>query len=677
MLRLRWDGLRVVLEGSGARGRGRGAYLCAKMTCWEAARRRRALGRALRVSRESIDHLALAEEVEGMISGSPRRPQVSAITPQHEEDTFIAKVKQAALPANLTVKSLAEALGVSPAEVAKVLMQNRILATINQSIDAGTARLVAEQLEIEIADAEPDAAAPVERMLDRDQFQVDAKAGNLQARPPVVTVLGHVDHGKTSLLDAIRETSVASGEAGGITQRIGASVVEREGRKITFIDTPGHEAFTAMRARGANITDLAVLVVAADDGVMPQTVEAIKHVQNAGVPLLVAINKIDRDDANPDRVKQQLADHGVVVEDFGGDVVSVPVSAKTGEGIGHLLEMILLVSDLGEPRANPDRPGEAVVIDSQLQRGQGPVASVLVQEGTLRVQDHFVVGALAGRIRALFDDRGHRTAEVTPGLPALVTGLPEVATSGDRLLVMASEREARAIAEERQLAVRSGRTDANRVSLAELSKQSGEGVRDLDLVVKAESQGSLEALRSALLKFSDPLVRLRLVSDGVGPISEADVDLATAANAILIGFNVRPDPGAKALADRQGIDVRTYDVVYQITEDIEKAIRGLHEPTFEEVFEGRAEVKARIRVPRVGIIAGSQVTEGKITRGSLAVVQRDGQEIHRTLVVSLRRFKDDVREVAQGYECGIDLGDYQDFAEGDVLECYVVQQRNR
>ncbi|MFZ0994682.1 MAG: translation initiation factor IF-2 [Candidatus Dormiibacterota bacterium] len=589
----------------------------------------------------------------------------------------MAKVKQAALPANLTVKSLAEALGVSPAEVAKVLMQNRILATINQSIDAGTARLVAEQLEIEIADSEPDVAAPVERMLDRDQFQVDAKAGNLQTRPPVVTVLGHVDHGKTSLLDAIRETSVASGEAGGITQRIGASVVERDGRKITFIDTPGHEAFTAMRARGANITDLAVLVVAADDGVMPQTVEAIKHVQNAGVPLLVAINKIDRDDANPDRVKQQLADHGVVVEDFGGDVVSVPVSAKTGEGIGHLLEMILLVSDLGEPRANPDRPGEAVVIDSQLQRGQGPVASVLVQEGTLRVQDHFVVGALAGRIRALFDDRGHRTAEVTPGLPALVTGLPEVATSGDRLLVMASEREARAIAEERQLAARSGRTDANRVSLAELSKQAGEGVRDLDLVVKAESQGSLEALRSALLKFSDPLVRLRLVSDGVGPISEADVDLATAANAILIGFNVRPDPGAKALADRQAIDVRTYDVVYQITEDIEKAIRGLHEPTFEEVFEGRAEVKARIRVPRVGIIAGSQVTEGRITRGSLAVVQRDGQEIHRTLVVSLRRFKDDVREVTQGYECGIDLGDYQDFAEGDILECYVVQQRNR
>jgi translation initiation factor IF-2 len=367
----------------------------------------------------------------------------------------------------------------------------------------------------------------------------------------------------------------------------------------------------------------------------------------------------------------------VVVEDFGGDVVCVPVSAKTGAGIDHLLEMILLVSDLGEPRANPDRPGEAAVIDSHLQKGQGPVASVLVQEGTLRVQDYFVVGAVAGRIRALFDDRGQRTQEVTPGLPALVTGLPEVATAGDRLLVVETERGARALAEERRLALRSGKADANRVSLAELSKQSGEGVRDLDLVVKAESQGSLEALRAALLKFADPLVRLRLVADGVGPISEADVDLAAAANAIVIGFNVRPDPGAKALADSHGIDVRTYDVVYQITEDIDKAIRGLHEPTFEEVFEGRAEVKARIRVPRVGVIAGSQVTEGKITRGSLAVVLRDGKEIHRTQVASLRRFKDDVREVAQGYECGIDLGDYQDFAEGDVLECYVVQQRNR
>ena len=597
--------------------------------------------------------------------------------PQPEEDTFIAKATQAALPANLTVKSLSDALGVSPAEVSKVLMQHRILATINQSIDVGTARLVAEQLEIKLTDAEPEALAPVERMLDREQFHADAKSGQLEPRPPVVTVLGHVDHGKTSLLDAIRQTSVAAGEAGGITQRIGASVVEREGRRITFIDTPGHEAFTAMRARGANITDLAVLVVAADDGVMPQTDEAIKHVRNAGVPVLVALNKIDREDANPDRVKQQLAERGVVGEEFGGDVVCVLVSAKTGEGLDHLLEMILLVSDLGEPRANPNRPAEAAVIDSQLQRGQGPVASVLVQEGTLRVQDEFVVGALAGRVRALFDDRGRRTQAVTPGLPALVVGLPEVATAGDRLAVMGSEREARTVAEERRQVLRSGRGDINRVSLAELSRQSTEGLRDLDLVVKADTQGSLEALRSALLRFSDPLVRLRLVADGVGPISEADVDLAAAANAIVVGFNVRPDAGAKALAESHGIDVRTYDVVYQITEDIGRAIRGLHEPTFEEVFEGRATVKLRIRVPRVGFIAGCQVGEGKVSRGDLAVVIRGGKEVHRTQVASLRRFKDDVREVAQGYECGIELGDYQEFEEGDTLDCYVVQQRNR
>ncbi|MGH7640459.1 MAG: translation initiation factor IF-2 [Candidatus Dormibacteria bacterium] len=592
---------------------------------------------------------------------------------------IIAEVaKQAVLPASLTVKSLAEALGVSAAEVSKVLLQHRILATINQNIDVGTARMVAQQLEVQLSDGGLADTKPVERMGERAQYQEDAKAGHLRPRPPVVTVLGHVDHGKTSLLDAIRQTAVAQGEAGGITQRIGASVATSQGRQITFIDTPGHEAFTAMRARGANITDLAVLVVAADDGVMPQTEEAIKHVRNARVPLLVALNKIDRDDANQDRVKQQLAEREVVVEDFGGDVVCVPVSAKTGEGIDQLLELILLVSDLNQPLANPDRPGEAVVIDSNLQKGQGPVASVLVQEGTLRVQDYFVAGAVAGRVRVLSDDRGRRTEGVTPGLPALVSGLAEVATAGDRLLVMGSERAARALAEQRRLALRSGRGESNRVSLAGLSNRpQGEGMRDLDLLLKAESQGSLEALRSALLRFSDPGVRLRLVADGVGPISEADVDLAAAANAIVIGFNVRPDPGAKARADGLDVDVRTYDVVYQITEDIEKAIRGLHEPTFEEVFEGRAEIKARIRVPRTGFIAGSQVTEGKVSRGSLAVVMRDGREIHRAQIASLRRFKDDVREVAQGYECGIDLGDYQDFLEGDGLDCYVVQQRNR
>ncbi len=575
------------------------------------------------------------------------------------------------------MKSFADALGVSPAEVSKILLQHRILATINQSLDLGTARLVAQQLEVDILAPEEAAQPLVERFSDRDQFRADSAAGQLQPRPPVVTVLGHVDHGKTSLLDSIRHTSVASGEAGGITQSIGASVVTRDGRRITFIDTPGHEAFTAMRARGANITDLAVLVVAANDGVMPQTVEAIQHVQNARVPILVAINKVDVEDANPDRVKQQLAERGVVVEDFGGDVVAVPVSAKTGEGIDHLLEMILLVTDLHEPRANPNRPAEATIIDSRVDRGRGPVAAVLVQEGTLRLQDHFVVGPVAGRVRALVDDRGARVDSCGPGLPVQVVGLPEVVTAGDRLEVVASEKEARTRAQAVQLAQRAGRGEVPKVSLAELSRQSDQGVRDLDLVVKADTQGALEALRGALLRFADPLVRLRLVYEGVGPITVADVDLAAAANAIVIGFNIRPDANARAAADNQGIDVRTYDVVYQITEDIEKAIRGLHEPTFEEVFEGRAEVKARIRVPRSGIIAGCQVSDGKITRGSAIVVLRDGREVQRAKVESLRRFKDDVREVAQGYECGIDLGSYQDFLEGDILESYVVQQRNR
>ncbi|MHB1522651.1 MAG: translation initiation factor IF-2 [Candidatus Dormibacteria bacterium] len=575
------------------------------------------------------------------------------------------------LPDNLTVKSLAEALGVSSAEVSKALLQRGILATINQSIDLGTARLVAEALEIELAEATTQGAPATGRVM-----REEGRKG-LVPRPPVVTVLGHVDHGKTSLLDAIRESDVAAREAGGITQRIGASVVRREGRLITFIDTPGHAAFTAMRARGANITDLAVLVVAANDGVMPQTEEAIQHVRNSGVPILVAINKIDLEDAHPDRVKQQLAEHGVVVEDFGGDVVSVPVSAKTGEGLDHLLEMILLVTDLNPPMADPNAPAEAVVIDSQMDRGRGPVASVLVQEGTLRRQDHFVVGALAGRVRDLIDDFGKRVDSCSPGLPAQVAGLPEVAVAGDRLLVVASEKEGKARAEAARAAVHQGRVDARRVSLAELSRQGEEQLRDLDLVVKADTHGALEALRSTLVKFSDPTVRLRLVYEGVGPISEADVDLAAAANAIVVGFNVRPDVGARAAAERQGIDVRTYDVVYQITDDIERAIQGMHEPTFEEVFEGRAEVKMRIRVPRSGMIAGSQVTEGKLTRGSTVVVKRDGKEVQRARIESLRRFKDDVREVAAGYECGIDLGAYQDFAEGDVLESYVVQQRNR
>ena len=582
-------------------------------------------------------------------------------------------MKQVALPPRLTVKELAQALGVPPAEVSKALLQHRILATINQSVDFETAGLAAQQLGMEVLRAE---AETVTGVAGEAPDLTREEEGELRTRPPVVTVLGHVDHGKTSLLDAIRHTQVAAGEAGGITQRIGAYTVDVGGRPVTFIDTPGHAAFTAMRARGANATDLAVLVVAADDGIMPQTDEAIQHAKQAGVTILVAINKIDRDDANPDRVKQQLTERGIVVEEYGGEVVAVPVSARSGEGIDHLLEMILLVTDLREPRANPDRLAEGTVIDAHLERGRGPVATVLVQNGTLRVRDFFVVGPVAGRVQSLTDDRGRRVQSAGPGIPVVVAGMPEVVRAGDRFLAAESERQSKSIADRNRGAADQRSQDARRVSLADIGRQAGSGVQDLALVLKADSQGELEALRGVLLRFEDSLVRLRLVFEGVGPITETDVDLAAAANAIVIGYNVRPEPNARAAADRGGVDVRTYDVVYQITEDIERAVRGMHAPTFEEVFVGRAEVRMRIKVPKIGFIAGSHVTEGKVVRDAVLSIRRDGRELQRSKVASLRRFKDDVREVAQGYDCGIEIADFQDFQEGDLLEAFVVEQRN-
>ncbi len=582
-------------------------------------------------------------------------------------------MKQVALPPRLTVKELGQAFGVPPAEISKALLQHRILASINQNLEFATARLLAEQFAVEVV---PAGAAAVTGVSAPAPARVARAAGQGVPRPPVVTVLGHVDHGKTSLLDAIRHTQVAASEAGGITQRIGASVVTWEGRAITFIDTPGHEAFTAMRARGANVTDVAVLVVAADDGIMPQTDEAIQHARAAGVPLIVAINKVDLPDANPDRVKQQLTERQLVVEEYGGEVVAVPVSARSGEGIPHLLEMILLVADLQEPTADPSLPATGTVIDAHLDRGQGPLATVLVQDGTLHLQDHVVVGTIAGRVRSMSDDRGRRIHQAGPSQPALVAGLPSVPRAGDRFEVLASERAARTLAEARLAAAGGGTPAVRRVSLADLSRQGQAAVRDLGLVVKADSHGALEALRGVLQRFSDPLVRLTMVLEGVGPITEDDVNLAAAAGAIVVGYNVRPDANARQVADRQHVDVRTYDVVYHLTEDIERAIRGLHEPTFEEVFSGRAEVRQRIRVPKTGFIAGSHVLEGRVVRDGVVSVRRDNREVHRGRISSLRRFKEDVREVSEGYDCGIDLGDYQDFQVGDVLEVSVVQQRN-
>jgi translation initiation factor IF-2 len=594
-------------------------------------------------------------------------------------------VKKLTLPATLTVKELADRLGVSGAQVVKYLMTNGVMATLTQSIDFDTAALAADHFGFEAAsedgaaapDAQDGAAAPGRArhaLLDVSQ----EPPGSLQVRPPVVTVLGHVDHGKTSLLDAIRSTKVAAGEAGGITQRIGAYQVEKNGRRITFIDTPGHEAFTAMRARGADVTDVAILVVAANDGVMPQTEEAIQHARNAGVPILVALNKIDMDGANPDRVLQQLADRGLVSDQYGGDTTVVRTSAKTGEGIDTLLDMVLLLSDIEEPRANPNRAAVGTVIDSYLEKGRGPIATALVQNGTLKIGDIVVAGAAYGRVRALVDDTGKRVKDAPPSFPAVVTGLNDVPPAGTLFQVTATERAARALAEQRTQDDRRRQVQpVRRITLADLASQVAEGkVKSLNLMLKADLQGTLEALRQQVEKIEDEAVRVKVVADGVGPVTESDVNLAAVTDAIVIGFNVRPDPATKQAAEQQGVDVRYYDVIYQVTDDLEKAIKGLYEPTFVEVFQGRVEVRRVFTVDGKPAIAGSYVTEGRISRNAIVRVLRDGSEIARSRIAQLRRMKDDVREVAQGYECGITLEDFAEFEEGDTLEAYVLEQQN-
>jgi translation initiation factor IF-2 len=597
-------------------------------------------------------------------------------------------VKKLTLPATLTVKELSDRLGVSGAQVVKYLMTNGVMATLTQSIDFDTAALAADHFGFEAVSedsvaadgaAPAGAAAPTGRARHPLLDLSTEPAGSLVTRPPVVTVLGHVDHGKTSLLDAIRSTKVAAGEAGGITQRIGAYQIEKGGRKITFIDTPGHEAFTAMRARGADVTDVAILVVAANDGVMPQTEEAIQHARNAGVPILVALNKVDLEGANPDRVLQQLADRGLVSDEYGGDTTVVRTSAKSGQGIDTLLDMVLLISDLQEPQANPKRAAVGTVIDSNLEKGRGPIATVLVQNGTLHVGDVIVAGSAYGRVRALIDDTGKRVKDAPPSFPAVVTGLNDVPPAGTLFQVMETERAARALAETRAQEVRAQQAQpVRRITLADLASQVAEGkVKALNLLLKADLQGTLEALRQQVEKIEDPSVRVKVVADGVGPVTESDVNLAAVTDAIVIGFNVRPDgPQTKQVAEQQGVDVRFYDVIYQVTDDLEKAIKGLYEPTFVEVFQGRVEVRRVFTVDGKPAIAGSYVTEGRVTRNATIRVLRDGQEIARSRIAQLRRMKDDVREVAQGYECGITLEDFADFREGDLLEAYVLEQQN-
>ncbi|MCL4079600.1 translation initiation factor IF-2 [Coriobacteriia bacterium Es71-Z0120] len=586
-------------------------------------------------------------------------------TPSAAQPTQPAKpavaVNEIAIPEGATVGEFAEAVGLSTTEIIKRLMMLGELLTVNQPIGRTTMEILAEDLGISIKVLSPEEEAGI---------VYEDRPEDLKPRPPVVTVMGHVDHGKTSLLDAIRETGVAATEAGGITQHIGASVVHHNGKQITFIDTPGHEAFTAMRARGAKVTDVAVLVVAADDGVMPQTVEAINHAKAAGVPIIVAVNKIDKDGANPDRVRQELTEHGIIPEEWGGSNIFVDVSAKKRINIDELLEMILLQAEVLELKANPDAPAHGVVIEAKLDRGRGPVATVLVQRGTLRVGDAVVAGTSHGRVRALVDPKGNQVETARPADPVEILGLSSVPAAGDEFRVVADDREARRIAEERALKQRLlAEQRKTHVSLDDLFARIAEGeLKELNLVVKADVQGSIEALKDALDKMDQSEVRINVIHSGVGGITESDVMLADASDAIIIGFNVRPEPKAKALAEQEKVDLRLYRVIYQAIEDINAARVGLLAPTIEERDTGRAEVRELFRIPKVGVVAGCVVTEGEINADDQVRVVRNGAVIHEGTIRSLRHFKEDVTSVRAGSECGIAIDGFQDIKEGDYIE---------
>ncbi|HEX9015750.1 MAG TPA: translation initiation factor IF-2 [Chloroflexota bacterium] len=595
-------------------------------------------------------------------SSSPREGSVAVATPE------LPKIVE--LPDSLAVKDLAELLRVTPVQVIKELMKNGVIANINQQIDREAATAVATELGFEIQ--EP---APVEQVApDLAAVDEDEDPALLQHRPPVVTIMGHVDHGKTSLLDAIRETNVTAREAGGITQHIGAYQVDLHGQKITFLDTPGHEAFTAMRARGAQATDIAILVVAADDGVMPQTKEAIDHAKAANVPIVVAINKIDKGDANPDRVKQQLAELGVVPEEYGGETITVPVSARRKEGIDSLLEMILLVAEMGDLKANPNKAGFGVVIEAKLDKARGPVATVLVKTGTLKVGDIMVAGGAYGKVKALFDDKGRRLRKATPAMPAEVLGLGAVPTAGDVWRVVDDEKLARSLAAAR---AGEGPSDALSapVSLDDVySKiQSGQ-VKELNIIVKTDVQGSVEPIVVSLNRLQEGDVKAHVIHSGTGGITEADVLLASASGAVIIGFNTRPEAGAKHLAEEQNVDIRYYDVIYKVIEDVQKALTGLLEPTYSEVIEGHAEVRQTFKAGKSDVIAGAMVTDGKISRSSSVRVMRAGGVVFQGKISSLRRFKEDAREVAAGYECGIHLDGFNAFQVGDIVESFRMEK---
>ena len=587
------------------------------------------------------------------------------------------------LPNPVVIKDLAERLVVSHAEIINVLIRNGIFATVNQSIDFDTASLVASELGYEATEAGATERAAAEEAKEQELVKpgsaedgegkptlwTEDDASKLVTRAPIVTVMGHVDHGKTSLLDAIRETKVADRESGGITQHIGASEVVHNDKRIVFLDTPGHEAFTAMRARGAQVTDIAIIVVAADDGVMPQTKEAIDHVRAARVPMIVAINKIDKPDAQPDRVKQELADNNVLIEEYGGDVIAVPVSAKQRTGIDDLMEMVLLVADLQDLKANPDREAIGTIVESKVDKGRGNVATVLVQTGTLKVGDVVAVGRTHGRVRALNNAAGKRVKQAEPASAVEIIGLTGLPEAGDTLRVVADEKTARDLAEAAEAAASAG-GDRTVSSLEEVSAQIADAeVAELRVVLKTDVQGSLGAIRNAVERLNTPEVRINILREGAGDINEGDINLASASDAVVIGFNTKPDPGALRSIEATGVDVRLYDVIYKLTDDIGQALKGMLAPKMVERIEGHAEVRMVIKAGKAGNIAGSYVTDGRILRGTQARVFRGSELLADTRITSLKRFKDDVREVATGFECGIGL-DVDEIAEGDVIECY-------
>jgi translation initiation factor IF-2 len=601
-------------------------------------------------------------------------------TQKPDSRSNVAHERAIQVPPAVTIRELAALMQVSPIDVIKELMNNGIMANINQMIDFDTAAIVGTEMGFEIVpevQEEEETAAALEELVPlRERFIAGEDPEQLELRPPVVTVLGHVDHGKTTLLDAIRETNVVDAEAGGITQHIGAYQVDVAGRKITFLDTPGHEAFTAMRARGAQVTDLVILVVAADDGVMPQTREAIDHARAARVPIMVALNKIDKANANPDRVKQELADVDLVVEDWGGDVICVPVSARQRQGIEDVLENILLVTEVAELKANPNRAAQGTVIEGRMDERRGVTATMLVQTGTLRVGDVVIIGEKSGKVRAMFNDRGERVEETGPSTPVAILGFPEVPTAGEFFEVAESGRIARDIVSERVAARHEAGQQLRRtITLEDIFDRMKLGdVKELNLVLKADVQGSIDPIVKSLEDLGDKDLKVRVLRQGTGNISESDVMLAVASSAIIVGFQVDVDAAAQRLAETDSVSVRLYDVIYRLIDDIDKALKGLLEPEYEDVVIGRAEVRAIFRIPRRGRIAGSYVLDGRVRRNARARILRNGSEIYDGRVASLKRFTEDVREVDAGYECGVGLEDFEDYEEGDIIEFYRKEQ---